>query len=134
MKSAWVIIVVLPLGLIFVELSSRLAAINTVGTFSRVEYEVCLTLVDNHRHMRAAKPTVGYDAIRAYRIRSCKFQRTDIRARHSPEELSRETALSVECESGHGSKVFSRRVQTVATVQRRVGTGWLTVGGRAKQR
>src|SRR5215472_10849646 len=73
--------------LILWELSSSLTAINTVGTFTDVENGISLALVDNYRHMRAAKPVVRYYAVWAHRIGSCKFERSDVRARHSSKKL-----------------------------------------------
>ena len=86
-----------------------------------VHNEIPLALIHDHGNMRAAEPVVRNCAIRAYRIGSCKFERPDIRARHSYEEFSSETTISVKEEATNCNEPCASCVETVTSVQGCVG-------------
>ena len=65
-----------------------------------------------------ASPIVGHDAIGTYRISSCNFERSNIRSRYSYEELSAETAFSVEGEATDRNEPCSSSVETITAVHR----------------
>ena len=85
--------------------------------WASVQDEIPLALIDDYRNVRAAEPGVCHGAVRAHRIGSCKFERSNIRARHSSEEFSGETAISVKDEAGDRSEPCSGSVETVTAVQ-----------------
>ena len=96
-------------------LPSRLPIVQGVFSCSRwanVQDEIPLALIDDYRNVRAAEPVVRHGAVRVHRIGSCKFERSNIRARHSSEEFSGETAISV-----NRSEPCSGSVETVTAVQ-----------------
>src|SRR2546426_11028012 len=63
-----------------------------------------------------ASPVVGHDAIGAYRISSCNFERPNIRAWYSYEKFSGETTLAVKDETTDRNEPFSGSVETIASV------------------
>src|SRR5947208_3138975 len=100
-------------------LPSGFPAVDSVPIRTRrgsVQYEITLALIDNYRYVRAVErrtPTVRDYAVRTYRIRSRKFDRSERVAGSSSEERTRKTALSVGCESGDRSEQLSGSVKTI---------------------
>src|SRR5207248_11019736 len=68
-----------------------------------------------------ASPVVGHDAIGAYRISSCNFDRPNIRARYSYEKFSSETTIAVKDETTDRNEVSSGSVETVTSVHGCIG-------------
>ena len=87
------------------------------GRWASVQDEIPLALIDDYRNVRAAEPVVRHCAVRAYGIGSSKFEGPNIRARHSSEKFSGETAISVKDEAGDRSEPCSGSVETVTAVQ-----------------
>ena len=99
-------------------LPSRLTIVQGVFSCSRwanVQDEIPLALIDDYRNVRAAEPVVRHCAVRAYGVGSSKFEGPNIRARHSSEEFSRETAISVKDEAGDRGEPCSGSVETTTT-------------------
>ena len=88
--------------------------------WANVHDEIPLTLINDRRDVRAVDgraPCVRDCAVRAYRVRSRKFGRPNVRARHSYEEFSGETAISIKDESTDRNESCSSSVETVTAVQ-----------------
>ena len=119
-RAAWFTALSISLGL----LSSGLSIVEGIGSRSRwanVHDEIRLTLINDRRHVRAVDgwaPCVRDCAVRAYRIRSRKFDTPYVRARHSYEEFSGETTISIEDEATDRNEPCSGSVETVTAVQR----------------
>jgi len=80
-------------------------------------------MINDRRHVRAVDgrpPCVSNYAVRAYRIRSRKFDRPNIRARHPYEEFPGKATISIKNEATDGDEPCAGRVETVAAVQCRV--------------
>ena len=93
----------LPSGLSIVK------GIRSRGRWANVHDEIPLTLINDRRHVRAVDgwaPCVRDCAVRAYRIRSRKFDRPNVRARHSYEEFSGETTISIKDEATDRNEPF----------------------------
>src|ERR1700756_2896997 len=104
----------LPSGLSIVK------GIRSRSRWANVHDEIPLTLINDRRHVRAVDgwaPCVRDCAVRAYRIRSRKFDRPNVRARHSYEEFSGETAISIKDEATDRNEPCSCSVETVTAVQ-----------------
>ena len=104
----------LPSGLSIVK------GIRSRGRWANVHDEIPLTLINDRRHVRAVDgwaPCVRDCAVRAYRIRSRKFDRPNVRARHSYEEFSGETTISIKDEATDRNEPCSGSVETVTAVQ-----------------
>jgi hypothetical protein len=76
-----------------------------------------LALIDDYRNVRAAEPVVHHCASPGSPNRFLQIERFNIRARHSSEEFSGETAISIKDEAGDRSEPCSGSVETVTAVQ-----------------
>ena len=105
-------------------LPSGLSIVKSIRSRSRwanVHNEIPVTMINNRRHVRAVDgwaSAVRDYAVRAYRIRSRKFDTPYVRARHSYEEFSGETTISIEDEATDRNEPCSGGVETVTAVQR----------------
>ena len=104
-------------------LPSALPVVKSIlfrSRWANVHDEVPLTLINDRRHVRAVDgwaPCVRDRAVRAYRIRSRKFDRPNVRARHSYEEFSGEITISIKDEATDRNEPCSGSVETVTAVQ-----------------
>ena len=101
-------------------LPSALSVVEAILLWSRWAYvhdEVPLALIHDCGDMHVTpSPVVGHDAIRAYRISSCNFERPNIRARYSYEKFSGETTFAVKDETTDRYEPCASSVKTVTSV------------------
>ena len=108
-------------------LPNSLSAVHSIRSWitigAAVQNEIAFPLLIDDRCVAAAErwpPRVGHNALRAHGIRPFKFDWPERIAGGSSEKSRRQTAVSVEDESGDCSEAFAGSAKSIAAVQRGV--------------